>query len=655
MANLNPKLESALAQFAMQPGTTPAQEAQLRAAVIADADRLNRQAVSGRLKGFALEVPGGSPNLTGSYDKATGVVTIPAASFQPSGSTVSSDLKAVVGLQGMSVDFAYRTWQDPAGQTHTVDQDMVRNLQSTLNGSPVLAAQIKQAVSQGHVQHISLLGNSMAAGATYDGNTVQQDGTPKGINLPPLGLQTKTAANPQGRYDAQDMTFVLGHEIQHGFNDATKDRATQAFMQGIGAQARAPGPLHDYTDELRAYIQSGREDEAKAEIAGWNALLSREHQSNPNITLAGMGSIRNTRIYDFVTPNTPSSPSSPLPGLTFNQDGSLSQTPANIAAMGQHYFDRPSALHAQPNQRPVHLGEHKPNPTADYTNFYGTWALEQIIAAEDQAKVRYQGAKPQIAIDMAALGLKEDLIEMEGLNLGANKAPRSYLDTSQTPAARGHFHHTQDGSQGHDHQYVPIAPASLPSASEHDAPVSGQTVLRHQDPLVERFYAALEAGDAQGARAASMAYATPERWQQTLAAAEENVLARQQHLPGRDNPLFAQAMTQLERLGPQAGGYLDRVQMEQVAGVVAYQAKLHQLPRIDALTPGQHGGALLATSANPNVPAFVDRASIDTTQAAMQPLAQSLQQLTAETQRQQDQAMFQAQQQMQTQQQGFSY
>ncbi|MFA0924316.1 XVIPCD domain-containing protein [Xanthomonas fragariae] len=599
-------------------------------------------------------MPGGSPNLTGSYDKATGVVTIPAASFQPGGSAASGDLKAVVGLQCMSVDFAHKTWQDPVGQTHTVDQDMVTNLQATLNGSPVLAAQIKDAVTQGYVQHFSLLGNSMAAGATYDGSTVQQDGTPKGINLPPLGLQSKTAANPQGRYDAQDMTFVLGHEIQHGFNDAAKDRATQAFMQSIGVQARVQGPVHDYTDELRAYIQAGREDEAKAEIAGWNALLSREHQSNPSTTLVDMGKIQNSRIYDFITPNTPSSPSSPLPGLTFNQDASLPQTPANIAAMGQHYFDRPSALHAQPNQRPVHLGEHKPNPTADYANFYGTWALEQIVAAEDQATVRYQGAKPQIAINMAALGLKEDLIEMEGLDLGANKAPRPYLDTSQTPAALGHFHHTQDGSRGHDHQYVPVAPAFPPPASHSVSPLPEQAVLRHQDPLVERFYAALQAGDDQGARAASMAYATPERWQQTLAVAEERVLAKHQQLPGRDNPLFDQALAQLERLGPQAGGYLDRVQMEQVAGAVAYQASLNQLPRIDALTPSQDGRVLLATATNPHMPSLIDRAVIDTAQATAQPLEQSLQQLTAETQRQQDQALFQTQQQLQPQQQGFS-
>jgi hypothetical protein len=472
MANPNPQLEVALAQFTAQPGTTPDQEAQLRAAIIADTDwlrQLNREAAAGQIKGFALEAPGSAPNLTGIYDKQTGVLTLPATSFQPSGTAASDDLKAVIGLQAMSVDFAYKTYRDAARQTQSVSQDMVSNLQSTLNGSPVLAEQVKEAVKQGHVQHFGLLDGRMAAGATYDGES--RDGTPKGINLPPLGLQTNSPANPQGRYDAHDMTFVLGHEIQHGFNDATKDQARGAFLTAIGQQAHVHAPLHDYTDELRGYIQAGREDEAKAEIAGWNALLSREQQNNAHVTLDDMRKLPIGRQHDFVKLDFTSNPPQtvPLPGLTFNPDGSLSQTTANIAAMGQHYFDRPSPAYAQPGDRPVGLGEHKPNPTADYTNYYGTWALEQIAAAEDRANVRHQGARPQIAIDMAGLGLKEDLIEMEGLNLGGNKTPRSYLDTSQTPAAQGRFHHTQDGSVNaqHDHQHVPIAPRT-PSPSAPD-------------------------------------------------------------------------------------------------------------------------------------------------------------------------------------------
>ena len=651
MATPNSQLEVALAQFAAQPGTTPDQEAQLRAAIIADADRLdllNQQAAAGQLKGFALETPSGAFNLAGTYDKQTGVVTVPVASFQPSGTVAGNDLKAVVGLQAITVDFAHKTWQDPAGQTHTVDQDMVTNLQSTLNGSPVLATQIKDAVTQGHVQHFSLLGNSMAAGATYDGNTVRQDGTPKGINLPPLGLQTKTAANPQGKYDARDMTFVLGHEIQHGFNGAAKDQATRAFMRDISTQARIRGPVHDYTDELRAYIQAGREDEAKAEIAGWNALLSRERQSHPHANgLDTMLKTANDRVLDFVSADPTTNLALPKPGLTFNPDSTLSQTPSNIAAMGQHYFDRPSHVHAQPGQRPLGLGEHKPNPTADYINYYGTWALERIVAAEDRANVRHQGARPQIAIDMVGLGLKEDLIEMEGLHLGTNKAPRPYLDTSQTPAVPGHFHHTQDASMGHDHQHVPIA------AVGRRIPPSG-------DPVVDRWIDALQDGDYAAAKAVQQEFAwSPEGrrlWADSLADAHAWDDRQKPWLAqARDTPLFNQAMDHLERLGPQMGRSWTGEQREQLAGTIALEAKRGHLPQIDALVPTRDG-SLTAVWHSPHDRLFDRRTdTIDPEQAVERSLRQSMQQFSDETRCQELQAIIDAQQrQMQEQQQGMA-
>ncbi len=282
-------------------------------------------------------------------------------------------------------------------------------------------------------------------------------------------MQTQSAATPHARHDARDLTFVLGHEIQHGFNDAARDQSVQTFLSDVTRQARAQTPVHDYTDELRSYLDAARQDEAKAEIAGWNALLSLERQSVPAADLDHMLVMtRNSRVRDFVQPDPSASTAQATarPGLTFNPDSTLSQTPGNIAAMGQHYFDRPSHLHAQLGDRPVGLGEHRPNPTADYANYYGTWALEQIVAAEHRANVIHAGARPMIAIDMAGLGLKEDLIEKEGLDLGASKAPRPYLDTSQTPAVQGRFDHTQDGSVNprHDHQHVPVGghhPATL--------------------------------------------------------------------------------------------------------------------------------------------------------------------------------------------------
>jgi hypothetical protein len=176
---------------------------------------------------------------------------------------------------------------------------------------------------------------------------------------------------------------------------------------------------------------------------------------------------------------------------------------------------------------------------------------------------------------------------------------------------------------------------------------------RRSDPLVEQYFAALQTGDEQGARAASIAFANSERGQQIADQSEQRILVRQRQLPGRDNPLFVQALQHLEQLGPQAGGYLDRIQMEQVAGAVAHQAKRQYLPAIGALVPSRDGHALVALGTNDDMihgPAFIDKL-----QAAQQPLDQSLQQLTVETQRQEQQALMQAQQrQMEAQQPGFS-
>src|SRR5690606_9314376 len=229
MAVPNQSLEALLRQFAAGPIAGQDGARQLRAALVADAERLsllNDMAASGQLRGFAIETA--RATLIGTYDKQSGVISLPAASFQ------DGELGAVVGFQVLTADFSRKVWQDTNGNSHAVTPDMVDNLQATFNGSPVLAAQVKEAIALSHVQHFSLMGSGMAAGATYDGTTA--DGTPKGINLPLAALQRWTTSNPQGRYNAQDLTFVLGHEIQHGFNDAAKDRATRDFLRDTAIQ-----------------------------------------------------------------------------------------------------------------------------------------------------------------------------------------------------------------------------------------------------------------------------------------------------------------------------------------------------------------------------------------------------------------------------------
>lgn len=473
----NAQLEAALVQFGQQSGVTADQEAQLRSAITSDArllGQLNQAAQAGQLQGFSLPAAGSaSPNLVGQYDLQSGVVTLPPSAFQPNGTAASPDLKAVMQVQEMTIRFGHSTYLDPpqAGvatqASHPVSQDMLDNLQSTLNGSPVLADEVKRAATTPNpathpprmlLENFAFVRPDVHAGGTYDGYA-------QTMNLPALGLQSNTSSNPQGRFNPDDLTFVIGHEIQHGFDHPGKSQATALFGQQIDQIARSAPVIHDYTAPIRDYIQAGRDDEAKAEIAGWNALLSRHQQTSLNFSLDDMRqrTLASGRTADFVELDAATNTTIARPGLTFNPDNTLPQTPVNVAAMGQHYFNRPDPAHAQPGQRPVNLGE---SGRTDYTNYYGTGAIENIILVERQHAQRHPGVTHQLTIDMAAIGLREDLMEQEGIDLRINKAtPQPYYDSSQSPPAQHHFDHTQDGSVNpqHDHQYVPIAPA--PGAS----------------------------------------------------------------------------------------------------------------------------------------------------------------------------------------------
>lgn len=105
--------------------------------------KLNQAAASGHLKGFEPGV-GGSEPLTGSYDKASGIVTLPA--FEP-GSAPTTNLRGSLRLQEMSIRFANSSYVDANQQRQHVTQDMVTNLQSTINSSPTLAKEINRAVT----------------------------------------------------------------------------------------------------------------------------------------------------------------------------------------------------------------------------------------------------------------------------------------------------------------------------------------------------------------------------------------------------------------------------------------------------------------------------------------------------------------------------
>jgi len=358
---INPQLEAALSQFADEPGVASRQVAQLRAAIMATPallSALNQDAANGHLRGFRLAPP--SAESIGQYDIASNRITIPAevlTGTQP----INPDLRAVLKLQDMSLRFAHAPGVTP---------DMHDNLQKTINESPFLIDQFKDAVRNEARRHLKSfdLHTTVGAGGSYDPDRLS-------MNLTPASLTPTT-------FDQHNMAFVLGHEMEHGFNRLQLEQSRDAYISSLRTIAGDSSPVNDYTAAAQRRLASHRADEAESHIAGWNAMVSYERQrsGNPNVSLQDMWNNANRgRVADFLELDA-SGNAVAKPGLTFNTNNSLTPTTGakgNVTAMGRHYFDQPPAgAPGVSRLDKMHLG---PYSHSDYANSYGASVVRSAI------------------------------------------------------------------------------------------------------------------------------------------------------------------------------------------------------------------------------------------------------------------------------------
>ncbi|MEQ7960786.1 hypothetical protein QT562_18375 [Xanthomonas citri pv. citri] len=210
----------------------------------------------------------------------------------------------------MSIRFANSSYVDANQQRQHVTQDMVTNLQSTINSSPTLAKEINRAVTTAidsrDPKSPMLLENFAPLSGTVAGGTFNP--ATKTMSIPPGTVgQTQSRFN---KFYANDLTFVLGHETQHAFNQTSMTSSYRQFDAAVTAIAKDNDPVNDYTLPIENLIKSAREDEAKAQISGWNALVDRVRQTNPAVDLNAMSRIGTSRVEDFVEVN----PANPDPG-----------------------------------------------------------------------------------------------------------------------------------------------------------------------------------------------------------------------------------------------------------------------------------------------------------------------------------------------------
>ncbi|MCW0388068.1 hypothetical protein NB722_002607 [Xanthomonas sacchari] len=342
------------------------------------------------------------------------------------------------------------------GSEPDVTADQARNLLSIVNASPALVDQVNAAVAKGHVARIVPLTNPNAGG--------EYDAQNHAIRLPLARLTPVSPGQLPSTTNMGEVTYALGHELQHGFNAEATKRALKQFDSDVGSISRGSG-VRDYTEPLATLLAQNRRDEAGAQIAGWNAVVSRVLASKPNATLEDIYKEQPGRMADFMDRSGRPVAFTLKPNLRLNADLTMSETPDNVEGMGQNFFDKEA--------RNARLGA---NGNSDYANYYATNPVSHIAQVEHRQHPPQPGNDtPQIALNLSRLHLRESLLEENGLDLGRDRRPLPYFDTSTQPPVAGLLQHTAD-----THRHVSPLANGLPEPSA--LPAQGAEAHRSDDP-----------------------------------------------------------------------------------------------------------------------------------------------------------------------------
>ena len=330
------------------------------------------------------------------------------------------------------------------GNDPSVGSARAGTLRNVILASPALTAEFNNSVTAGHVQSITPLTNPNAGG--------EYDAANHTVSLP----VTMFDQPAHGRYDTGEPTFVLGHELQHSFNSATVDQAYATFDHDVGVIATSASRDHDYTAPIGQLIEANRRDEAGAEIAGWNAIVSAARQQGGGATPTVRDIYERSpgRMDDFIDVDRTHVPPtySMKPNLQVNPDMTMTASQHNLNGMGQNFFDK-----ARPHGGLGHNGN------SDYPNYYGAYAIGLAAQYERLNNPPQPGVAPsQMSVNLASLHLSRQTMEGNGIDLGGAQ-PMPFQDKSTTPPTAQQFHHTAT-----THVYVPIPPnvdpSRLPSA-----------------------------------------------------------------------------------------------------------------------------------------------------------------------------------------------
>src|SRR5690606_37116545 len=245
--------------------------------------------------------------------------------------------------------------------------------------------------------------------------------------------------------------------------------------------AARPGP-RDATNLVREYIDKGRVQESRAEIAGVNAVADRmRNEGRGDVTESGLAErlfrVGASELVDESGPGFRFKPS-----IRFDPvSQSVPATPENIESVARHFFDRDRGHHG-------------------YREFYAAAAISALARGE----AAYREAHPmsrlgQTRIDLADLGLDPPVLRQQEFNFGdPASGPHRFVDSS--PGGDRHVDVAHTGPRRPGAPSVAPEPGHRMHAGQPPAGDEANLAASRQRPAapvtdVERYLRALEAGE----------------------------------------------------------------------------------------------------------------------------------------------------------------
>lgn len=195
-------------------------------------------------------------------------------------------------------------------------------LRDAVNASPDLKDKLIRSVQAGYLVGFK---NEAAEPGAYASHSVVEHK----ITVPQTSLDNKN-----------ELIFVLGHENQHALNlkGVNFREGLKREIEGIAA---GPQP-HDYTATVKKLVDHTIQDEARAHIGGFNAVVSALKAEGTQPTPKNLYQFNPGRMRDFIEIHGahPNCEYQMKPGLTLNNHGFLPGTPENVEAMKGYYPEK---------------------------------------------------------------------------------------------------------------------------------------------------------------------------------------------------------------------------------------------------------------------------------------------------------------------------